>query len=162
MISELELLQKWHVTHNDKGLRISSNSRYGKLIQVREYIINKYGNDIYNEIITGKKVIKNKKIIFLSYNPEHATNQFPYSESEHIEPINNIETEIHNIEIRDWNQIVNSILGTYWDYIDVKEQVEKISSNWFSERDKTCSRSVIESYETDIQLKTPVGPSCNF
>jgi hypothetical protein len=147
MTSEIELLQKWLVNHNDKELRISSNSRYGILRQVREYIINKYGNDIYNEIITGNKVIKNKKIKVLSYKPEPATIQMPFSEPEHTEPLNNIETEIHNTEIHNWNEIVNSILGTYWDYVYVKENVEKISNNLFSKRNIIYSGSVTETYE---------------
>jgi hypothetical protein len=147
MISEIELLQKWLVNHKDKELKISSNSRYGILRQVREYIINKYGNDVYNEIITGKKVIKNKKIKVLSYKPEPPTIQIPFSEPEHTEPLNNIETEIHNPEIHDWNEIVNSILGTYWDYVYVKENVEKISNNLFSKRNIIYSGSVTETYE---------------
>ena len=138
MISELELLQEWLVNNNDRKLNISANSRYGKLIQVREYIINKYGNDIYYEIITGKKVIKNKKIIVLSYKPESATIQIPFNEPEYSEPLNNIEPEIHNTEIHNWNEIVNSILGTYLDYVYVKETVDKISGNLFSKRDNLC------------------------
>jgi hypothetical protein len=121
--SEIELLQKWLIYHKDKELIISANSRYGILIQVREFAINKYGMDIYNEIITGKKVIKTKKIKDLSHKPELETIQIPFKEPEYSEPINYIETEENTPEKHNWNEIVNSILGTYWDYLYVKETI---------------------------------------
>ena len=130
MKSEIELLQKWLINQNDKELTISANSRYGMLTQLREFVINKYGRDIYNEIITGKKVIKIKKIRVLSYKPELETFQIPFNEPEYSEPINYIKTEIDNPQIDNpqidnWNEIVNSVLGTYWDYVYVKETIMK-------------------------------------
>lgn len=115
MISEIELLQKWLVNHNNREISVSATSRYGMLIQVREGFINKCGKDIYDEVITGKmvNVIKPK---VLSYDYEHETIEI----QEHLD---NVETDINNQGIHNWMGIVDSILGTYWDYAYVKELV---------------------------------------
>ena len=147
-LSEVELLQKWLISHNDSGLKITANSRYGELIQTQEFVIGKYGCDIYNEIITGKKIVKNKKIIFLAYDDgysEHGTVKMPVVDAEPVETgtvqmivadtepetaqipfVDSVETgTIGNVgtEIHEWHEIASSILGTYFDYLSVRETV---------------------------------------
>jgi len=127
MISEIELLQKWLTSHNEREISVSANSRYETLRQVRKGFIDKYGKDIYCEVVTGKKakIVKSKKIRYLSYDPisEPQIIEISSGEQENVEPLNNIKPDISDQEVSRWNRITSSILGTYWDYVYVKELV---------------------------------------
>lgn len=113
-LSDIELMQKWLIDHNDNELNITAISRYGALVQTREYVIDKYGNDVYNEIITGKRIVKNIRVRFLSCdakakpaNTSVETKPVSVETVREIEPIKLIGTS--KITDEEWEKVVGFI-----------------------------------------------------